>query len=104
MIQLAILQLLDRELNSTDHRRIITASLHCPDVERIHDLYTRNGSDRVFVKLHVEADGKLIVDADIMLSFDRIEAGVKILFVAPEVYAYLELIGIANKRLYDLIE
>lgn len=103
MIQSAMLQLLDRELDGADRRRITAAALSCPGVEGVHDLRTRNGGDRVFVELHVEVDGQLTVDAGHAIC-DQAEAAVKALFSAAEVSAHLEPAGIADERLDDLIK
>ncbi|MBT9432956.1 cation transporter [Candidatus Sodalis endolongispinus] len=103
MIQSAMLQLLDRELDGADRRRITVAALSCPGVEWGHDLRTRNGGDRVFVELHVEVDGQLTVDAGHAIC-DQAEAAVKALFSAAEVSAHLEPAGIADERLDDLIK
>ncbi|RLR17847.1 cation transporter [Sodalis-like symbiont of Bactericera trigonica] len=103
MIQSAMLQLLDRELDSVDRRRITAAAINCPGVEGVHDLRTRNSGDRVFVELHVEVDGQLTVDAGHAIC-DLAEAAVKALFVAAEVSAHLEPAGIADERLDDLIK
>lgn len=103
MIRAAMLQLLDRELDSADRRRITAAALCCPGVEGVHDLRTRNGGDRVFVELHVEVDGQLTVDAGHAIC-DNAEAAVRALFSVAEVSAHLEPAGIADERLDDLIK
>ncbi|WP_025245838.1 cation diffusion facilitator family transporter [Candidatus Sodalis pierantonius] len=103
MIRSAMLQLLDRELDSADRRRITAAALSCPGVEGVHDLRTRNGGDRVFVELHVEVDGQLTVDAGHAIC-DNAEAAVRALFSVAEVSAHLEPAGIADERLDDLIK
>ncbi|MGL9724648.1 cation diffusion facilitator family transporter [Sodalis sp. (in: enterobacteria)] len=103
MIRAAMLQLLDRELDSADRRRITAAALSCPGVEGVHDLRTRNGGDRVFVELHVEVDGQLTVDAGHAIC-DNAEAAVRALFSVAEVSAHLEPAGIADERLDDLIK
>lgn len=103
MIRSAMLQLLDRELDSADRHRITAAALSCPGVEGVHDLRTRNGGDRVFVELHVEVDGQLTVDAGHAIC-DNAEAAVRALFSAAEVSAHLEPAGIADARLDDLIK
>lgn len=103
MIRAAMLQLLDRELDSADRRRITAAALSCPGVEGVHDLRTRNGGDRVFVELHVEVDGQLTVDTGHAIC-DNAEAAVRALFSVAEVSAHLEPVGIADERLDDLIK
>ncbi|WMQ73366.1 MAG: Ferrous-iron efflux pump FieF [Sodalis sp.] len=103
MIRVAMLQLLDRELDGADRRRIATAALSCPGVEGVHDLRTRNGGDRVFVELHLEVDGRLTVDTGHAIC-DSAEAAVRALFSVAEVSAHLEPAGITDERLDDLIK
>lgn len=103
MIRSAMLQLLDRELDSSDRRRITAAAMSCPGVKGVHDLRTRNGGDRVFVELHIEVDGQLTVDVGHAIC-NNAETAVKALFSVAEVSAQLEPTGIADKRLDDLIK
>lgn len=99
----AMLQLLDRELDSVARRRITTAALSCPGVTGVHDLRTRHGGDRVFIELHVEVDGQLTVDAGHAIC-DNAEVAVKALFTATEVSAHIEPAGIADERLDERIK
>ncbi|AFP84482.1 cation diffusion facilitator family transporter [secondary endosymbiont of Ctenarytaina eucalypti] len=103
MIGSTLFQLLDRELDSADRKRITSAVLSCPGVEAVHDLRTRNGGDRIFVELHVEVHGQLTVDRGHAIC-NHAEIVVKTLFTAAEVSAHLEPAGITDDRLDDLIK
>jgi ferrous-iron efflux pump FieF len=54
-------QLLDRELSSTDRRRIEDVVLGCAGVRDMHDLRIRHAGDRTFVEFHLEVDEDLTV-------------------------------------------
>jgi cation diffusion facilitator family transporter len=99
----ALKQLLDRELDAADRKRIRAAVLSCPGVQGIHDLRTRNGGDRVFVEFHVEVDGALTVDVGHDIG-DAAEAAVRGLFTRADVTAHLEPAGIVDERLDDLLK
>lgn len=99
----ALIQLLDRELDVRERRRIRAAALSCEGVRGVHDIRTRNGGDRVFVELHVEVDGQLTVDVGHDIG-DAAEAAVRKLFPAAEVSAHLEPAGIVDERLDDLVK
>ncbi|MBS0967469.1 cation transporter [Chimaeribacter arupi] len=99
----ALKQLLDRELDAADRKRIRAAVLSCPGVQGIHDLRTRNGGDRVFVEFHVEVDGALTVDVGHDIG-DAAEAAVRALFTRADVTAHLEPAGIVDDRLDDLLK
>lgn len=103
MVQNALLQLLDRELEVASRKRIKAAVLNCIGVEGMHDLRTRNGGDRVFVEFHVEVDGLLSVDAGHAIC-DNAEHAVRMLFPVAEVSAHLEPAGINDERLDDLLK
>ncbi len=99
----ALKQLLDRELDVEDRRRVRTAVLSCEGVKGVHDIRTRNGGDRVFVEFHVEVDGKLSVDVGHDIG-DAAEAAVRLLFVSADVTAHLEPAGIDDDRLDNLFK
>lgn len=99
----ALKQLLDRELDTEDRKRIRAAVLACSGVSGVHDIRTRNGGDRVFVEFHVEVDGRLSVDIGHDIG-DAAEAAVKQLFDAADVTAHLEPAGIVDERLDDLVK
>ncbi len=98
----ALKQLLDRELDIEDRKRIKAAVLSVPGVSGVHDVRTRNGGDRVFVDFHVEVDGNLSVDVGHDIG-DAAEVAVSLLFKAADVTAHLEPAGIDDDRLDDLL-
>jgi len=98
----ALKQLLDRELDIDDRKRIKAAVLGVPGVSGVHDIRTRNGGDRVFVEFHVEVDGHLSVDIGHDIG-DAAEVAVSLLFSAADVTAHLEPAGIDDDRLDDLL-
>ena len=99
----ALKQLLDRELDVEDRKRVRAAVLGCEGVKGVHDIRTRNGGDRVFVEFHVEVDGKLSVDVGHDIG-DAAEAAVRLLFTAADVTAHLEPAGIDDDRLDNLFK
>ncbi|MFZ4831888.1 cation diffusion facilitator family transporter [Rouxiella sp. Mn2063] len=94
----ALKQLLDRELDVEDRKRVKAAVLGCPGVSGVHDIRTRNGGDRVFVEFHLEVEGHLTVDVGHDIG-DAAEAAVRLLFTAADVTAHLEPAGIDDERL-----
>jgi ferrous-iron efflux pump FieF len=98
----ALIQLLDRELDTADRARIEAAVQGCDGVQAVHDIRTRNGGDRVFVEFHVEVDGALSVAEGHAIS-DRAEKTVQRLFDSADVTAHLEPTGIDDERLDDLV-
>jgi ferrous-iron efflux pump FieF len=100
----SLVQLLDRELDSTDRDRIRTAILNCQGVRGVHDLRTRHGGDRAFVEFHLEVDGSISVDEGHEIG-DLTEKAVSALFhPAADVTAHLEPAGIDDERLDDRVE
>ncbi|GAB2941314.1 cation diffusion facilitator family transporter [Hafnia psychrotolerans] len=102
MVGDALKQLLDRELDIEDRKRIKNAVLSVKGVSGVHDIRTRNGGDRVFVEFHVEVDGNLSVDVGHDIG-DAAEVAVSQLFSAADVTAHLEPAGIDDDRLDDLL-
>jgi ferrous-iron efflux pump FieF len=99
----ALVQLLDRELDTDERARIETAVRACDGVQSVHDIRTRNGGDRVFVEFHVEVDGSLTVAEGHEIG-DLAEKSVQRLFASADVTAHLEPAGIDDARLDDLVK
>ena len=99
----ALVQLLDRELDAAERKRIRAAVLACEGVEAVHDIRTRDGGDRVFVEYHLEVDGTMSVEQGHDIG-DRSEDAVRSLFRAADVTAHLEPAGIDDRRLDDLVK
>jgi ferrous-iron efflux pump FieF len=99
----ALIQLLDRELDTSDRERIKSAVLGCEGVQAVHDIRTRNGGDRVFVEFHLEVDGAMSVEKGHSIG-DRAEDAVRSIFQAADVVAHLEPAGIDDRRLDDLVK
>lgn len=98
----ALKQLLDRELDIEDRKRVKAAVLGVEGVSGVHDIRTRNGGDRVFVEFHVEVDGALSVDVGHEIG-DAAEVAVSKLFASADVTAHLEPEGIDDDRLDNLL-
>jgi ferrous-iron efflux pump FieF len=99
----ALVQLLDRELDVSERKRIKTAVLQCEGVRAVHDIRTRDGGDRVFVEYHLEVDGAISVEKGHDIG-DRSEDAVRALFRMADVTAHLEPAGIDDRRLDDLVK
>ena len=98
----ALKQLLDRELDMIDRKRVKAAVLSVEGVRGVHDIRTRNGGDRVFVEFHLEVDGNLTVDIGHEIG-DAAEMAVSLLFKSADVTAHLEPDGIDDDRLDNLL-
>jgi cation diffusion facilitator family transporter len=99
----ALVQLLDRELSTTDRRRIKEAVLACGGVRSIHDLRTRHSGDRTFVEYHLEVDPGLTIVAGHAIG-DATETAVQTLLPGVvEVIAHIEPYGIKDERLDDAV-
>ena len=98
----ALKQLLDRELDMIDRKRVKAAVLSVEGVRGVHDIRTRNGGDRVFVEFHLEVDGNLTVDVGHEIG-DAAEMAVSLLFKSADVTAHLEPDGIDDDRLDNLL-
>jgi cation diffusion facilitator family transporter len=99
----ALVQLLDRELPTTDRRRIREAVLACKGVRNIHDLRTRHAGDRIFVEFHLEVDAGLPVTAGHAIG-DATELAVQTLLPGlVEATAHIEPYGIKDERLDDAV-
>ncbi len=103
MAMQALVQLLDRELDTPERVRIEAAVRSCGGVQNVHDIRTRDGGDRVFVEFHVEVDGSLTVDEGHAIS-DNAEKAVQRLFQCADVTSHLEPAGIDDERLDDLVK
>lgn len=97
--QMALAQLLDRELPRQDRQRIRETILACAGVRSVHDLRTRDAGDRIFVEFHLEVDSNLTVGRGHEIG-DAVEAAVAALLPgAVEVTGHLEPFGINDERL-----
>lgn len=57
----ALQQLLDRELPEAVQQQIINLALQHTDVRGVHDLRTRKAGHTLFIQLHLELDGQLLL-------------------------------------------
>lgn len=102
MAMQALDQLLDRELDSAQRKRIKAAILSCDGALGVHDLRTRHGGDRIFVDFHLEVAGHVSVHDGHDIG-DEAEARVRALFDAADVLAHVEPAGIEDTRLDDYL-
>jgi ferrous-iron efflux pump FieF len=99
----ALVQLLDRELSTTNRSRIKEAVLACGGVRNIHDLRTRHSGDRTFVEYHLEVDPGLTIAAGHAIG-DATETAVQTLLPGVvEATAHIEPYGIKDERLDDAV-
>ena len=99
----ALVQLLDRELSTTNRSRIKEAVLACGGVRNIHDLRTRHSGDRTFVEYHLEVDPRLTIAAGHAIG-DATETAVQTLLPGVvEATAHIEPYGIKDERLDDAV-
>jgi len=77
-------QLMDRELDEEDRKRIMEAAMQHSGVNAVHDLRTRaSGQDR-FIQLHMEVDGQLSLQQAHAIAVE-VEKGIHSLFPRSEV-------------------
>lgn len=99
MVRNALQGLLDEELPEADRARIEQAVRACPGAVDLHDLRTRNASDRKFIEFHLEVDGDLSVRAGHDIC-ERAAAAVRQLYGGDaEVLIHAEPAGIKDERL-----
>jgi cation diffusion facilitator family transporter len=99
MVRDALQGLLDEELPPADRETILETVRACPGVVDLHDLRTRNASDRKFIELHLEIDGDLTVRAGHDIC-ERAAAAVRALYDGnAEVLIHAEPAGIIDDRL-----
>jgi len=75
--------LMDRELSDEDRQQIRALALKHSDVHGVHDMRTRSSGSRIFIQLHLELDGAMVllksheiadaVERDIMAAFPNAE-------------------------------
>jgi cation diffusion facilitator family transporter len=99
MVRDALQGLLDEELPPADRATILETVRACPGVVDLHDLRTRNASDRKFIELHLEIDGDITVRAGHDIC-ERAAAAVRGLYEGnAEVLIHAEPAGIIDDRL-----
>jgi cation diffusion facilitator family transporter len=91
--------LLDEELSAADRASIESAVRGCPGVVDLHDLRTRNASDRKFIEFHLEMDGDLSVRAGHDICEQASEAVRALYDGNAEVLIHAEPAGIDDARL-----
>lgn len=99
MVRDALQALLDEELPVADRIHIAEVVRACPGVVDMHDLRTRNASDRKFIEFHLEVDGDISVRAGHDIC-ERAAEAVRALFDRnAEVLIHAEPAGIVDDRL-----
>ena len=99
MMRPALHALLDEELPAADRAKIKQAVRACAGAVDLHDLRTRNASDRNFIEFHLELDGDLSVRAGHDIC-ERAAAAVRALYSGnAEVLIHAEPAGIKDERL-----
>ncbi len=99
MVRDALQALLDEELPAAERRKIETVVRGCQGAVDMHDLRTRNASDRRFIEFHLEIDGDLSVRAGHDIC-ERAAEAVRALFDGnAEVLIHAEPAGIVDERL-----
>ena len=99
MVREALQALLDEELPAAERTDIKDAVRACAGVVNLHDLRTRNASDRKFIEFDLEVDGEITVRAGHDIC-ERAAAAVRALFDGKaEVLIHAEPAGIDDDRL-----
>ncbi len=99
MVRDALQALLDEELPLGERTSIARTVRACPGVVDMHDLRTRNASDRKFIEFHLEVDGDISVRAGHDIC-ERAAEAVRQLFEGnAEVLIHAEPAGIDDDRL-----
>lgn len=103
MVRDALQALLDEELPAAERSGILQTVRNCPGVVDLHDLRTRNASDRRFIEFHLEIDGNLTVRAGHDIC-ERAAAAVRRLYDGnAEVLIHAEPAGIVDERLDERV-
>lgn len=99
MIREALYALLDEELPEAERKAIKAAVRACSGVVNLHDLRTRNASDRRFIEFHLEADGEMTLREGHDIC-EQAAAAVRALYGGKaEVLVHAEPAGIDDERL-----
>jgi ferrous-iron efflux pump FieF len=99
MVREALQALLDEELPAAERTKIKAAVRACAGVVDLHDLRTRNASDRKFIEFHLEVDGAITVTAGHDIC-EAAAASVRALYDrSAEVLVHAEPAGIDDDRL-----
>ncbi|MBB5373238.1 cation diffusion facilitator family transporter [Acidocella aromatica] len=99
IIRGALHVLLDEELPKAERARIKAAVRGCAGVVNLHDLRTRNASDRRFIEFHLEMDGDITVRAGHDICEAATEAVLALYGGNAEVLVHAEPAGIDDERL-----
>ena len=95
--------LMDRELSDADRAAIGELVRLRPHVRGMHDLRTRHDSDRVFIELHVELDGRMTV-AEAHDVIEDIMAALREKYPRAEIIIHQDPEGIEEPRLDEQID
>jgi ferrous-iron efflux pump FieF len=99
MVREALEALLDEELPVAERANIEETVRACAGVVDLHDLRTRNASDRKFIEFHLEIDGEITVRAGHDIC-ESAAASVRALYDGnAEVLIHAEPAGIDDERL-----
>ncbi len=96
----AIDELMDRELPASYRKKVESLITDHPDVHDLHDLRTRGAGPTVFIDVHCEIDGTLILE-DVHKVMDEIEQKLERRFPNAEIVIHPEPAGIDDERLDD---
>ncbi|HTH96824.1 MAG TPA: cation diffusion facilitator family transporter [Stellaceae bacterium] len=99
MVREALQALLDEELPVAERRKIEKAVRTCAGVVDLHDLRTRNASDRRFIEFHLEVDGEITVSEGHDISESAAAAVCALYDGNAEVLIHIEPAGIDDERL-----
>jgi cation diffusion facilitator family transporter len=103
MIREVLHSLLDEELSEPERSRILEAVRACSGVVDVHDLRTRNASDKMFIDFHLEVGGGLTVRAGHDIC-ERAADAVRSLYDGKaDVLVHAEPAGIEDERLDDRV-
>lgn len=103
MIREVLHSLLDEELSESERKKILEVVRACKGVVDLHDLRTRNASDKKFIDFHLEIGGGLTVRAGHDIC-ERAADAVRALYDGKaDVLIHAEPAGIEDERLDDRV-
>ena len=99
IMQVAINQLLDRELSDGERQRIRSIIMSHPEVRNMHDLRTRVSGYDTFIQFHIELEPKMALDRAHEIS-DQVEASVREAFPGAQVLIHEDPVGLERPPVF----
>ena len=97
IVQQSVHHLMDRELADEDREKIISIVAAHPEVINMHDLRTRRAGQDVFIQLHLELDGSLLLKEAHRIS-EEVEGQINEAFPNAEILIHEDPDDIVEER------